>query len=88
MCLVNAAYVPGTPGGSWTKDELVTVKAKLYSIFRHNKAPKAPKVVRLGFHDCLKYADGSGGCDGCLNWQVNIYVEFMTLLIIQMACQD
>ena len=21
-----------------------------------------------GFHDCLKYADGTGGCDGCLNW--------------------
>ena len=20
------------------------------------------------FHDCIRYADGSGGCDGCLNW--------------------
>ena len=20
------------------------------------------------FHDCLRYADGGGGCDGCLNW--------------------
>eukprot|EP00408_Alexandrium_pacificum_P017718 CAMPEP_0171189598 /NCGR_PEP_ID=MMETSP0790-20130122/18428_1 /TAXON_ID=2925 /ORGANISM="Alexandrium catenella, Strain OF101" /LENGTH=694 /DNA_ID=CAMNT_0011654713 /DNA_START=38 /DNA_END=2123 /DNA_ORIENTATION=+ len=28
----------------------------------------APKLVRLGFHDCLKYADGTGGCDGCLHW--------------------
>ena len=28
----------------------------------------APKVLRLAFHDCLKYEDGSGGCDGCLNW--------------------
>eukprot|EP00927_Polykrikos_kofoidii_P074379 TRINITY_DN70365_c0_g1_i1.p1 TRINITY_DN70365_c0_g1~~TRINITY_DN70365_c0_g1_i1.p1 ORF type:complete len:716 (+),score=97.82 TRINITY_DN70365_c0_g1_i1:89-2236(+) len=28
----------------------------------------APKMLRLGFHDCLRYADGSGGCDGCLNW--------------------
>ena len=28
----------------------------------------AAKVVRLAFHDCLKYTDGSGGCDGCLNW--------------------
>ena len=29
----------------------------------------APKVLRLIFHDCLKYTDGSGGCDGCLNWE-------------------
>ena len=26
------------------------------------------KLLRLSFHDCLKYKDGSGGCDGCLNW--------------------
>ena len=29
----------------------------------------APRVLRLGFHDCLKYTDGTGGCDGCLNWK-------------------
>ena len=28
----------------------------------------AAKVLRLGFHDCMKYRDGSGGCDGCINW--------------------
>ena len=28
----------------------------------------AAKVLRLTFHDCLKYTDGTGGCDGCLNW--------------------
>ena len=22
---------------------------------------------RLGFHQCLKFSDGSGGCNGCLN---------------------
>ena len=26
------------------------------------------KLLRLIFHDCIPYADGSGGCDGCLNW--------------------
>ena len=26
-------------------------------------------LMRLAFHDCLKYSDGSGGCDGCLNWE-------------------
>ena len=25
-------------------------------------------VSLLSFHDCLRYKDGSGGCDGCLNW--------------------
>ena len=29
----------------------------------------APRILRLGFHDCLKYTDGTGGCDGCLNWK-------------------
>ena len=34
--------------------------------------PNAPKMLRLGFHDCLKYQndphDGHiNGCDGCLN---------------------
>ena len=28
-----------------------------------------PKLLRLAFHDCVKYKDGSGGCDGCLNWK-------------------
>ena len=36
----------------------------------------ASKVLRLSFHDCLKYTDGSGGCDGCLNWKgVGVYYE-------------
>ena len=25
-------------------------------------------VLRLVFHDCMRYTDGTGGCDGCLNW--------------------
>jgi len=29
-------------------------------------APNAAKLLRLGFHDCLKYTDGTGGCDGCV----------------------
>ena len=23
----------------------------------------------FSFHDCIRYTDGSGGCDGCLNWE-------------------
>ena len=29
--------------------------------------PNAPKFIRLGFHQCLKNSDGTGGCNGCLN---------------------
>jgi len=29
--------------------------------------PNAPKFLRLGFHQCLKFSDGTGGCNGCLN---------------------
>lgn len=32
-------------------------------------APDQAKMLRLAFHDCLKYDDGTGGCDGCLNWK-------------------
>ena len=33
------------------------------------QVPNPPKVLRLGFHSCLRYSDAlqSGGCDGCLN---------------------
>jgi len=27
------------------------------------------KLIRLAFHDCIPYEDGTGGCDGCLNWE-------------------
>ena len=65
-CL-GGRYVPGTPGAPWTTEEMVMVKAKLYNIFRGN-AEMGPQALRLGFHDCLRYKDGTGGCDGCLNW--------------------
>jgi hypothetical protein len=50
------------------------VRDELWKIFEANPAnakhPQAgpAKMLRLAFHDCVKYADGSGGCDGCLNW--------------------
>merc|ERR1712049_41477 len=30
------------------------------------------KAMRLAFHDCQPYVDGSGGCDGCINLDVNV----------------
>ena len=81
LTFVNAGeYVPGEPGAPWTKEEVLIVKSKLYSIFHawggdnalreiyngtlngHNwmDIPDEGKVLRLGFHDCLLYEDGSG----------------------------
>ena len=62
---IHCAYVPGTPGGPWTLAEMLVVKARLYNVYKRFGAPTA---LRLAFHDCIKYADGTGGCDGCLNW--------------------
>ena len=27
--------------------------------------------MRLVFHDCMRYQDGTGGCDGCINFKVH-----------------
>merc|ERR1712128_301429 len=77
----SAQYVPGQPGGTWTEEEVLVVKSKLIQIISNphtpyaqlypghswtwTRMPTAAKFLRLGFHDCLKYMDGSGGCDGC-----------------------
>merc|ERR1712232_1497305 len=50
---------------------------ELFATFEKNRdqtvfsttSATAPKAVRLGFHDCFKYEDGTGGCDGCLDWK-------------------
>jgi len=87
----QASYVPGTPGATWTTEEMLIVRAKLNRMFNEGQTLvweaansyfghgewfkaswysglNAAKVLRLGFHDCLKYKDGTGGCDGCLQW--------------------
>jgi len=83
-------YQPGNPGGEWSQEELLTVRAKLWTLYTNNWTYKLSdkfskvglpepkndidlgffpaKVLRLSFHDCIRYADGEGGCDGCLNW--------------------
>ena len=40
------------------------------------RRPTEGKLLRLTFHDCFKYKDGTGGCDGCLNWKVNAFTHF------------
>ena len=102
ITLTSGEYIPGTPGGPWTLDELLIVRAKLWSLMVDSQAKTSyenvpsnqrpitgkdidhsadddafmssglsnfpGKLLRLGFHDCLRYKDGSGGCDGCLDW--------------------
>ena len=36
-------------------------------LWRH-RGPRHSRLIQLAFHDCLRYEDGTGGCDGCLNW--------------------
>ena len=37
--------------------------------WRWRYGPNPNRLIELAFHDCLRYEDGSGGCDGCLNWK-------------------
>jgi len=37
---------------------------------KYESWPSAGKLLRLGFHDCLIYEDGTKGCDGCLEWNL------------------
>ena len=36
--LIRSEYVPGTPGGSWSHQELLAVRAKLWRIYSNNEA--------------------------------------------------
>ena len=49
------------------------------------------KALRLAFHDCVPYEDGSGGCDGCLNLDENkndnLGLEF-TVAILEKLYMD
>ena len=96
ICIVSGEYVPGTRGGEWTLEELLIVRAKVWSLLKEGSAKSAyekikpndlpikdlnpdwinrglqffpAKLLRLSFHDCVRYKDGSGGCDGCLSWK-------------------
>ena len=56
---------PASPGND--SDIYARSKGSLFTI--------APKALRQGFHDCLRYPDGSGGCDGCLS-RLNMWHTF------------
>mmetsp|Transcript_135658 Transcript_135658/g.220755 ORF Transcript_135658/g.220755 Transcript_135658/m.220755 type:complete len:547 (-) Transcript_135658:264-1904(-) len=53
----------------WTLDEVEAAKDHIFKAFQHDGGFRPGTVLRLSFHDCIPYQDGTGGCDGCLNWQ-------------------
>ena len=55
--------------GKWGGDNAVKELYNGQVPFSWVDVPNAAKMIRLAFHDCLRYKDGSGGCDGCLNWE-------------------
>ena len=59
------------------------MKAKLFRLFRYGIS--APAVLRLGFHDCLKYKDGTGGCDGCLNWHGMEVISDLNIFLFNLS---
>lgn len=64
MLVVRAKIHAMISNGLVLIDELGLPKHVEYA----TSVPDAAKLLRLGFHDCMKYTDGTGGCDGCLEW--------------------
>jgi len=82
----SSRYVPGTPGGPWTEEEIGITRQRILEMIKpvpdtikinyddwshdlHVRKLSENTLIRLGFHDCLRYEDGSGGCDGCISWK-------------------
>ena len=80
---LDTVYVPGTPGAAWTGEEIERTRERILQAIhpdwetQYNMTGNGPftgtqvtenKIMRLAFHDCVRYTDGTGGCDGCLNW--------------------
>jgi len=62
----------GNGGAPWSPFEMAVVRDILLKEIRRATSGRdelsGAKFVRLAFHDCLRHQDGSGGCDGALNW--------------------
>ena len=44
--------------------------------------------MRLVFHDCMRYQDGTGGCDGCINFKVHFEENRKQIKVqIQIYCE-
>ena len=61
---------PGIPRSPQHEVEKADIRYKW-----HTRGPNPSRLIQLAFHDCLRYEDGSGGCDGCLNWKGVGYIS-------------
>ena len=67
---LTSVYVPGTPGASWTEDEIKSTRLRILQAIHpdwdvqkdlYNMKGKGRtgitenKILRLAFHDCVKY---------------------------------
>lgn len=63
----------GDGGKPWSPFEMALVRDLIVRETRRASEGRdeisTSRILRLAFHDCLRYADGTGGCDGCLNWE-------------------
>ena len=63
----------GSGGQPWSRFEMALVRDLILREIRRATAGKdqisGARLLRLAFHDCLRYEDGTGGCDGCLDWE-------------------
>ena len=63
-------YVPGKPGGEWSEEDIRITRNRVWAMLEKKKGRTVTQPVsevallRLAFHDCLTYKDGTGGCDG------------------------
>ena len=81
LCFVaisySKEYVPGTPGGEWGEEDIRITRNRVLEMLELSKGTITNKPVsevallRLAFHDCLTYKDGTGGCDGESSYFVN-----------------
>ena len=52
----------------YKKDIIEWEKYHLERYVWTHRGPRHSRLIQLAFHDCLRYSDGTGGCDGCINW--------------------
>merc|ERR1719510_259381 len=77
---LSSVYIPGKAGATWTAEELESTRLRILQAIHPDwdvrkdmygnsrQGTTENRIMRLVFHDCVRYTDGTGGCDGCLNW--------------------
>ena len=53
---------------AWAKEQLYAEDYEHTAMDRLMSPVSENTLLRLAFHDCLRYKDGTGGCDGCISW--------------------